>query len=89
MAHSTLATLLGAYITEERKHKNINQANFAKKLGCSAQFLGRFEKGEVMLPQRLVRRAVKALSLNPSRLKSIHTKACESEFHELFGIKKS
>ena len=83
-----LAKMLGAYVTDERKNKNINQAQLAKKLGCSAQFLGRFEKGEVMLPKRLVHKAVSELSLSQSKLKAIHSKACESEFKELFGVRK-
>lgn len=89
MVHSMLAQMLGVYVVEERKKKKINQAQLAKMIDCTPQFLGRFEKGEVMLPKRLLLKAVTALNLKYDKLKSIHAISSQADFEELFAIQKS
>lgn len=88
MPHSMLAQMLGVYVLEERKKQDINQAQLAKMVGCTPQFLGRFEKGDVMLPDRLLLRCVSVLSLRKDKLKKIYVIAFENDFEAMFGSLK-
>jgi len=84
VAHSILAQMLGVYVVEERKKSDINQAQLAKMIGCTPQFLGRFEKGEVMLPERLLVKCICELDLKHDRLKKIYRLNAEHGLEEIF-----
>ncbi|MCJ8275210.1 MAG: helix-turn-helix transcriptional regulator [Bdellovibrionales bacterium] len=49
--HSHLAKMLGQYILEKRNKLGILQKELAEETGISAQFLGRIERGDVMVPE--------------------------------------
>jgi transcriptional regulator with XRE-family HTH domain len=84
LAHSILAQMLGVYVVEERKKQGINQAQLAHLIGCTPQFLGRFEKGEVMLPERLLVKCVSTLDLKYDRLKKIYRLNAERGVDDIF-----
>ncbi len=56
-----LAKLLGEYILEKRKELGMSQKDLRKSLGFSAQFLGRIEKGKVMIPEKCIVRLINLL----------------------------
>ncbi len=49
--HSHLALAIGELLLESRLKKNLLQYELAKTLDMTGQFLGRIEKGHVMLPE--------------------------------------
>ena len=81
--------MLGTYIKETRIKKNINQKVLAKKIKISAQFLGRIERGEVMIPMKALKRCVHTLHLSEKRLVTIYRAAGTESARKLFNkIKK-
>ncbi len=72
MYDAGLAQLLGAYILEKRKELGITQKDLRKSLGFSAQFLGRIEKGKVMIPEKCLVKLINLLQLDFSRLDKIY-----------------
>ena len=81
--HSPLAKMIGIYLYERRSEKGINQAQLAKHLAFSAQFLGRAEKGEVQLPYNSLVKAIIFLDMSEAKLKKIYRIAAEQEFLQL------
>lgn len=86
MRHSLLAEMLGVYIVDQRKSRRITQARLAEMLGCSAQFLGRIEKGEVMMPDHMLETAIGAIGLDYGRMKKIYRLSAENRVDELFSV---
>lgn len=69
--HSHLAKMLGTYIVERRDRFDILQKELAERIETSPQFLGRIERGEVMIPIHLLKRCIVELSLSEKRLVTI------------------
>jgi len=84
MKHSLLADLLGEYIVERRRVLDITQTSLAHQLRCSAQFLGRIEKGYALMPKPALVKAISLLDLDPSRCRKIFRTAAENEVEELY-----
>jgi transcriptional regulator with XRE-family HTH domain len=72
MYDATLAQMLGEYILEKRKELGMTQKDLKKSLGFSAQFLGRIEKGKVMIPEKCLVRLINLLELDFSRIEKIY-----------------
>jgi transcriptional regulator with XRE-family HTH domain len=72
MYDSTLAQMLGSYILEKRRELGMTQKDLKKSLGFSAQFLGRIEKGKVMIPEKCLIRLINLLELDFVRLEKIY-----------------
>ena len=83
MQHSLLSKLIGDYLLQQRRTKGINQNDLAKKLKISPQFLGRIEKGDVMMPERLLVKSYKFLDLKFNEIEKIYKRSCASELHNL------
>jgi transcriptional regulator with XRE-family HTH domain len=87
-----LAEMIGSYIFERRKELRITQKELKKSLGFSAQFLGRIEKGKVMIPEKYLTRLIAVLELDYERLDRIFKSAAETRvsllYEEVRKIKK-
>ena len=70
--HSHLAMMLGTYIFETRNLLNMTQKSLAESLGVSGQFLGKIEKGEVMIPENLLVKCIRVLGLEERKLLKIY-----------------
>ena len=81
--HSHLAKMIGTYILETRMKKNILQKDFSSEVGVSAQFIGRIERGEVMIPEPLLSKVIKLLGLNERKLTQIFRLAGEQQVQDL------
>jgi transcriptional regulator with XRE-family HTH domain len=75
--HSHLARFIGNYIVETREQKGMSQVDLAERLGFSSQFLGRIEKGAVMMPEESLVDTIKILSLSPKKLVKLFSLAGE------------
>ncbi|MCB9072050.1 MAG: helix-turn-helix transcriptional regulator [Bdellovibrionaceae bacterium] len=84
--HSHLAKMLGTYVLESRIEKNILQCDLAKNLKMSGQFLGRIERGEVMIPNHALIKAVQILNLQEEHLNKIYRIAGELQVKSLFAV---
>ncbi len=82
--HSHLAKMLGTYILEARKAKAVTQFKLAQELEFSAQFLGRIEKGEVMIPEPALIKSIQLLNLKKDRIKEIYRASSENVVNDLF-----
>ncbi len=82
--HSFLAKTLGHYISETRHEIPMRQRELAKTLGISAQFLGKIEKGEVMIPADVLSHCISVLKLGRSHIVSIYKAAAEKEAEQIF-----
>lgn len=82
--HSHLAKMLGLLLKETRHKKGITQKKLAQKIGVSAQFLGRVEHGEVMIPLSALKRSIKFLSLSEKKLIMIYRTAGTETARDLF-----
>ena len=81
--------MLGTYIAERRVEKGINQKVLAEKIKISSQFLGRIERGEVMIPMKILKRCIHALNLSEKKLVTIYRVAGTESARELFSrVKK-
>ena len=85
--HSHLAKMLGQYIYDARTKKGILQRDLAEQIGMSAQFLGRIEKGEVMIPEPALKKAIGYLSLSENKIVSIYRAAAGISAQDLFKDK--
>ena len=86
--HSHLAKMLGQYILDERNRQDILQRELAEDLNMSAQFLGRIEKGEVMIPDPSLRKVIRVLDLHSQKLTKIYRCAADLEVESLFKSNK-
>ena len=77
--HSHLAKMIGQYILELRAKSDLNQKDLAKKLKISAQFLGRVEKGEVPIPDALLKKCISHLDMDEKKLIQIFRTAGKLE----------
>ncbi len=84
MRHSLLAEMLGSYILERRRSINMTQTTLAKSLRCSAQFLGKIEKGHVMMPEPMLIKTIGILSLDQNRFRKIYRLSAEDDVERLF-----
>ncbi len=84
MPHSVLAQMLGTYILESRQDLQINQKNLARLIGCSEQFLGRIEKGDVMIPDRLLASCIAQLDLKYEKIKKMYRITSDQNVDALF-----
>lgn len=82
--HSHLAKMIGTYILEKRLEKGLLQRDLAKKLKMSGQFLGRIERGEVMIPHHALVKSVQILGLQEDRLTKIYRLSGELQVKALF-----
>ncbi len=85
MRHSLLAEMLGSYILERRNRLNMTQTTLAKNLKCSAQFLGKIEKGHVMMPEPMLAKTINLLDLDANRFRKIYRLSAEDDVDRLFG----
>lgn len=89
MAHSILAQMLGRYIVEARKDINMSQAVLAQQVKCSAQFLGKIEKGDALPPELILIRCVRILNLDSKKLRKIYRIASDSNVDSLISKARS
>ncbi|MEQ1876481.1 MAG: helix-turn-helix transcriptional regulator [Bdellovibrionia bacterium] len=68
----SLAQMLGEYVLERRKELGMTQKELKKNLGFSAQFLGRIEKGKVMIPEKCLVKLINLLDLDFARIEKIY-----------------
>lgn len=87
--HSHLAKMLGQYILDERTEQNILQWQLAEKLEMSAQFLGRIEKGEVMMPEDALAKCIKLLSLDREKILTIYRLGGEERAKMILSTSRS
>ncbi len=80
-----LAIMLGNYIRECRKKSRLNQNFVAKKVGFSAQFYGRIEKGAVLPPRGTLIELIGLLHMEQEVLQRIFKAASLSFVDKLFG----
>ena len=83
--HSKLALKLGKYILTERRKQEIKQKTLAAKIGISAQFLGRIEKGEVFMPEKHLIKCIKILSLKEKKMTQIYKSSTLEKVRDLFS----
>lgn len=83
--HSILAEMIGIYIHERRNELGISQGALGKHLGCSAQFLSRIEKGYVMVPEGMLKKAIVHLGLEYNRFRKIYRICAEKGVDDLFA----
>lgn len=69
----------GQHVVAQRTQKKMTQAQLAKRLGFSAQFLGRAEKGFVGFPEKSLIKAVKLLNINKAIVVAM-AETCASEY---------
>lgn len=84
--HSHLAKMIGQYILEERQKQDFLQKDLAAELEISPQFLGRIEKGEVMIPEPALLKAIEVLQLREDRLGKIFRSAANLEVSDLVSM---
>ena len=77
--HSHLAKMLGQYISDTRQEISMRQRELAKTLGISAQFLGRIEKGDVMIPDDVLSHCISILKLSRAQIITIYRAAGEKK----------
>lgn len=84
--HSHLAKMIGQYIVERRQKLGLLQKDLSESLGISAQFLGRIEKGEVMIPEAVLVQSIKVLELKEDKLLKIYRVAANLEVSDIFSV---
>ncbi|MCJ8277308.1 MAG: helix-turn-helix transcriptional regulator [Bdellovibrionales bacterium] len=82
--HSHLARLIGQFIVTERERKNLLQKDLAEKLEISAQFLGRIERGEVMMPPQGLKSCVLILNLSQRKMTQIYKQAGVLDVEDIY-----
>lgn len=87
--HSHIAKMIGTYIYESRMKKKILQYELAKKLKMTGQFLGRIEKGEVMIPEGALVKCINILSLKEDVLLKIYRTSGELQARDILSMSKS
>jgi ribosome-binding protein aMBF1 (putative translation factor) len=63
---------IGSHIKSRREQLNIKQSDLADKIGFSAQFLGRIEKGKSPLPEESFKKLNKVLKLEQKKIEKIY-----------------
>ena len=86
--HSHLAKMLGQYIADTRQEIPMRQRELAKTLGISAQFLGRVEKGDVMIPDGVLSHCISVLKLSKTQIIAIYKTAGEKKAELIFQSSK-
>lgn len=86
--HSHLAKMLGQYIIFTRQEISMRQRELAKTLGISAQFLGRIEKGDVMIPDDILSHCISVLKLSRSQIITIYRASGEKKAEQIFQSSK-
>lgn len=87
--HSHLAKMIGNYVYDSRVKKKILQYELAKKLKMTGQFLGRIEKGDVMIPETALVKTINILSLKEDALLKIYKTAAELHARDLVALSKT
>lgn len=82
--HSHLAKMIGQYILDQRTKKGILQKELAEEVEISAQFLGRIERGEVMIPEPVLIACINFLSLSEKKMVQIYRAAGGMSVQTLF-----
>jgi DNA-binding XRE family transcriptional regulator len=82
--HSHLAKMLGQYISDTRQELSMRQRELANVLGISAQFLGRVEKGDVMIPDDVLSHCISILKLSRAQIITIYRAAGEKKAELIF-----
>ena len=85
MRHSLLAEMIGAYIFERRRQLGVTQTELAKNLRCSAQFLGKIEKGHVMMPEPMLVKTIESLKMDQTQFRKIYRLCAEDDVENLFS----
>ena len=86
--HSHLAKMIGQYVLEQRNKLGILQKELAEEAGISAQFLGRIERGEVMIPEPVLLKCISYLSLSEKKMTQIYRAAAGLSVQGLFSRTK-
>lgn len=76
--------MIGLYILEQRNKLGILQKELAEETGISAQFLGRIERGEVMIPEPVLIKCISHLSLSERKMSQIYRAAAGLSVQSLF-----
>lgn len=84
MRHSLLAELLGDCIKDSRLDQDITQADLASRLGFSAQFMGRIEKGYAMIPEAALIECIDILGLQRKYIARIYKEAADNTVKRLY-----
>lgn len=87
--HSHLAKMIGNYIYDSRTKKKILQYELAKKLKMTGQFLGRIEKGDVMIPEPALVKCIHLLSLKDDQVVKIYKQSAELQARDIVSQSKS
>lgn len=82
--HSYLAQQLGSLIVSKRQKVGLLQKDLADHIGISAQFLGRIERGEVMIPRDGLISCIIVLQLSQNQINSVYRKAAALDVGVLF-----
>ena len=82
--HSHLAKMIGQYLVETRTKKGLSQKELADSIDVSAQFLGRIERGDVMIPEQILINAISFLKLSEKKLTKIYRISSEITASEIF-----
>ena len=82
--HSHLAKMLGQCLVESREKKKILQWELAEVMEISAQFLGRIERGEVMIPEPALVKAISFLKISERKITTIYRAASAKKASDLF-----
>lgn len=61
-----LSTHIGRQLHEARRHKNLTQAEVAKRAGTTVNHYAKIERGEVVPSLKTLEKIVKALSVKSS-----------------------
>lgn len=76
--------MLGNYIKQARKKKQLKQHQVAKVIDCSIQFYGRIENGYVTPPSKSFANLISYLDLNQGVVERIVKLSAMSYVQELF-----
>lgn len=82
--HSNLAKELGKCIKLHRIKRSLFQKDLAISLGISAQFLGRIEKGMVMIPEHALLEAINVLSISKKSMARVYQDASKQTVIDLY-----
>lgn len=84
MDNDELARALGQYLRTRRIQLGLTQRQVKEHLGFSAQFLGRIEKGQAMVPEEALVALINILGLDRAELENIFVGASRRYINSLF-----
>jgi len=84
MDNDELARALGQYVRTRRVQLGLTQRQVKEHLGFSAQFLGRIEKGQAMVPEEALITLINVLGLDRAELENIFIGANKRHIAQLF-----